>query len=255
MNLPLKNNVLNNKKCVILVPCNTTIEYKTDESLRILESRGYEVWRTPGWSAIDQGRNRMAYDAIYRRNFEEVLWIDSDIEFNPDDVDRIRSWNKDIVAGAYPMKNWPIMTVQPFIGDVIEFKKTGGLKEVMCAATGFLYIKSHVFRIIKEKLDLPICNTSFSEPQIPFFQPSIWEVENQNCYLGEDFSFCMRARKCGFPIYLDTGIKLGHIGKYTYEWEDVIKKTGKSPKINGLSEFTYIPESSIGSNKINTSSF
>jgi hypothetical protein len=237
------------EKCVILVPCNSSIEWKTDEALRMLEIRGYEVWRTPGWSAIDQGRNRMAYDAIYRRGFEEILWIDSDILFNPDDVERIRSWNKDIVAGAYPMKGWPVMTVQPFPGKTVEFKEDGGLEEVMCAATGFLFIKSNVFHTIKEKLNLPECNTSFSAPQIPFFQPDMWEVEGEKYYLGEDFSFCMRARQCGFPIWLDTGIKLGHIGKYTYEWADVIKKTGMNPKIDGRSDFVYNPFSSM---KMNT---
>ena len=157
--------------------------------------------------------------AIYRRGFEEVLWIDSDILFNPNDVDRIRKWGKDVVAGAYPMKGWPVMTVQPLPGKSIEFKEGGGLEEVMCAATGFLFIKANVFHTIKSKLNLPECNTSFSAPQIPFFQPDTWEVEGEKYYLGEDFSFCMRARQCGFPILVDTGIKLGHIGKYTYEWQ------------------------------------
>jgi hypothetical protein len=229
------------KKCVILVPCNSPIENKTDESLRILESRGYEVWRTPGWSAIDQCRNRMAYDAVYRRKFQEVLWIDSDIFFHPDDVERIRGWNEDIVAAAYPMKGWPQMTVQPLPGDKVEFKKSGVLQEVMCVATGFLFTKSKVFRDIQCKLNLPECNTSFSDPQIPFFQPNVWELDGEKYYLGEDFSFCIRARQCGFPIWLDTGIKIGHIGKYTYEWEDVINKTGLNPKHNGDSNLIYNP--------------
>lgn len=236
------------QKCVILVPCNSSIEHKTDESLRILEAKGYEVWRTPGWSAIDQGRNRMAYDAIYRRGFEEIFWIDSDILFNPNDIERVRSWNKDIVAGAYPMKGWPIMTVQPFPGKSVEFREYGGLEEVMCVATGFLYIKSNVFHVIKEKLNLPECNTSFSAPQIPFFQPAIWKIEGEQYYLGEDFSFCMRARNSGFTIWLDTGIKLGHIGKYTYEWADVIKKTGMEPKLEGKCDFVYNPFTSIKTN-------
>jgi hypothetical protein len=244
---PTVDDPLNPKNCVILVPCNSAIEHKTDESLRILEARGYEVWRTPGWSAIDQGRNRMAYDAIYVRGFKEVLWIDSDIAFNPDDVERIRKWNKDIVAGAYPMKGWPIMTVQPLPGKSVSFVENGTLEEVMCAATGFLYIKANVFKTIQSELKLPECNTSFSAPQIPFFQPAIWDIGSNKSYLGEDFSFCMRARQCGYAIWLDTGIKLGHIGKYTYEWEDVIKKTGQSPKISGTSNFVYTPSSILGS--------
>jgi hypothetical protein len=202
---------------------------------------GYEVWRTPGWSAIDQGRNRMTYDAVYLRKFEEILWIDSDIAFNPDDVTRIRSWNQPIVAAAYPMKGWPVMTVQPLTGKTLEFKEGGSLEEVMCAATGFLYIQSKVFVDLQQSLCLPECNTSFNSPQIPFYKPDVWTIDGEQYYLGEDFSFCMRARQCGYKIWLDTGIKLGHIGKYVYEWEDVIKGTGMEPKIAGTSNFVYSP--------------
>jgi hypothetical protein len=240
MNLPLKNNVLNNKKCVILVPCNTTIEYKTDESLRILESRGYEVWRVNGWSCISQGRSKIIYDAIYRRKFEEVLWIDSDIDFNPDDVEKIRSYNLPIVGAAYPMKGWPIMTFNPINEKEITFDKIKGkLIEVKALATGFLFIKAEVFHTMKEKLNLPVCNTSFSAETIPFFQPQIWEENGNNYYLGEDFSFCYNASKCGYKIILDSTIKLGHIGKYTYEWKDVINQTGKITDPNNNKPLVY----------------
>jgi hypothetical protein len=228
-----------NKDCVILVPCNGGIEFKTDEALRVLESRGYEVWRNPYFSAIDQGRNRLAFDALYNRNFKELLWIDSDIAFNPDDVERIRSHNQPIVAAAYPFKNWPVMTVQPLKDDVIEFGCDGKLVEVMCAATGFLYTKAEVYYNIKEKLNLPICNTSFGSPQVPFFQPGIWEWDGLQYYLGEDFSYCLRARKCNYKILLDTGISLGHIGKYTFTIEDVINKTGQVPKPNTGTTLIY----------------
>lgn len=234
-----KNNNTNNK-CVILVPCNSSIEFKTDQSLRILESRGYEVWRVNGWSCISQGRSKIIYDAIYRRGFKEVLWIDSDIDFNPDDVEKIRSHNLPIVGASYPMKGWPIMTFNPINEKEITFDKTkGGLIEVKALATGFLFIKDEVFHSIKEKLNLPVCNTSFSAETIPFFQPQIWEENGNSYYLGEDFSFCYNASKCGYKIILDSTIKLGHIGKYTYEWEDVVNKTGLVPKSTGSYGFVY----------------
>ncbi|HAT67231.1 MAG TPA: hypothetical protein DCS66_21990, partial [Flavobacteriaceae bacterium] len=68
-------------KTVILVPCNGGIVFNVDCKLRELEKMGYEVWRTPGYSAIDQCRSRMAYDAVYRREFEELIWIDGDVDF------------------------------------------------------------------------------------------------------------------------------------------------------------------------------
>ena len=37
---------------------------------------------------------------------------------------------------------------------------------------------------------------------------------------GEDYSFCERARQCGYKIMADTSIRLWHIGEYAYGWED-----------------------------------
>lgn len=41
-----------------------------------------------GYAAIDQCRNQMATDA-FAQGFAETMWIDSDIAFSPDDVDRL----------------------------------------------------------------------------------------------------------------------------------------------------------------------
>jgi hypothetical protein len=39
-------------------------------------------------------------------------------------------------------------------------------------------------------------------------------------YLGEDFAFSERARRAGHRIYADTTIRLFHIGRCGYSWED-----------------------------------
>jgi hypothetical protein len=39
-------------------------------------------------------------------------------------------------------------------------------------------------------------------------------------YLGEDYAFCERARQAGHKVVIDSTIRLGHIGAYTYGWED-----------------------------------
>jgi hypothetical protein len=39
-------------------------------------------------------------------------------------------------------------------------------------------------------------------------------------YLGEDYAFCERARQCDISIVGDTRIRLGHIGNYTFHWEE-----------------------------------
>lgn len=216
---------------VVLTPCALGIDWQTDQELRILESSGYEVWRIPGWSAIDQCRNNAIYNAVYERKFKNVLFIDGDIIFKAQDVEKIISHNLPIVAAAYPFKGFPRMTVQPFSKQKIIFDQIqGSVQEVDCVATGFLFINSEVFHTMQKKLKLPLCNTSFSAPQIPFFKPDVWKVKKKYYYLGEDFSFCKRARKCGYKIMLDSTIKLGHVGRYHYEWQDVVNQVGEVPK-------------------------
>lgn len=210
-------------RCVILVPYMNRIEHDTDTSLRILEHRGYEVWRTPGYSAIDQARNRMAYDALYRRGFQELFWVDADIGFDPDDFERLRNHNLPICAGAYPFKGFPRFTIETFTNEKITFGKGGRMLKVKSAATGFLYTERAVYEGIRHHFRLPLCNTSFDAPMYPFFHPTMFEEDGQWYYLGEDFSFCRMARKAHFNIWLDTRIRLRHIGMYPWQWEDVIR--------------------------------
>jgi hypothetical protein len=77
------------RRCVVLVPVGQSVEPWCEEGLRELEKRGYEVRRVRGFSAIDVGRSQMATDAL-AAGFEELMWIDSDIAFSVDDVEKLR---------------------------------------------------------------------------------------------------------------------------------------------------------------------
>jgi len=208
------------KACVVLVPCGEAIAAPCEDSLRVLESRGYEVRRIRGFSQIDVARNAIASNAV-RDGFAETLWIDSDVGFNPDDVEKLRNHQLPIVAGIYAKKAKRELACK-FLDDTrgIQFGKKGGLIELMYAATGFLHVRREAYLDIQHKLNLPTCNLSFGEAIVPWFQPLIREYQGNPWYLGEDFAFCERARQAGFRIMADTSIRLWHIGSYPYGWED-----------------------------------
>jgi len=224
-------------KFCILVPYSNRIEHNTDYELRRCEFNGIDVKRIPGYSAIDQARNRIIYDAL-QEGYEGFLWIDSDIDFKYEDVLKIKSRNVDLIGGAYSFKGYPQLTIQLFDNQNVIFDcENGGIVEVQAVATGFMYTTAYLYKVMQEKLELELCNTSFDAPQIPFYHPNVWSYDNQHYYLGEDFSFCFRARQAGFKVFLDTSIKLGHIGSYTYKWEDVTNPSYYNPeKVIG---FTY----------------
>ena len=91
--------------CVVLVPVGHRIEPGCEAGLRELEAQGYEVRRVYGHSAIDGARCQMATDAL-ADGFDELLWIDSDIEFAADDVARLRAYGEPVVCGLYAKKGW-----------------------------------------------------------------------------------------------------------------------------------------------------
>lgn len=224
---------LNPAKCVVLVPVGIHVEPACELGLVELERRGYVVRRVRGFAAIDQGRNQMATDAL-RHGFTETMWIDSDIDFSPDDVDKLRSHDLPISSAIYPRKGQRVLASHVAPGtEKIKFGNGGGLLEIKYAAAGFLHVRREAYEIIQEKLSIPVCNRGFSSEMIPFFQPVIVNDSKRGLwYLAEDFAFCERARQAGFQIYADTTIRLRHLGTYGYTWEDA----GSDPERYG----TYV---------------
>jgi hypothetical protein len=214
------NHPLDPAKCVVLVPHGGSIVPGCDRALHELEKRGYPVWRVGGYAAIDQGRNQMATDAL-RQGFEETMWIDSDVEFDPAAVDQLRAHGLPLSCGIYPQKGRRALTCHILPGTPkITFGREGGLQEVKYGATGFLHVRREVYLKVQHRLGLPLANERFGSPMIPFFYPLLHPCEDGTWYLAEDYAFCERARQAGFKVVADTSIRLWHVGSYAYGWED-----------------------------------
>jgi hypothetical protein len=162
----------------------------------------------------------MATDAL-ADGFQELLWIDADVGFDPDEVERLRSNPHPIVCGIYPKKGVRALACHllPETKDVV-FGPEGAVIEIKYAATGFLLTRAKVYEDIKAFHRLPVCNLQFNKPMIPYFLPIIADDGHGPWYLGEDFAFCHRARAAGHHIMADTRVRLWHIGSYRHGWED-----------------------------------
>lgn len=210
-----------NIKCVALVPNNGTIDPGCEDGLKELERRGYAVRRVRGYSAIDAARCQMATDAL-RDGFDELMWIDSDIVFDPNDVDKLRAHNRPITCGIYPKKG-PRQFASAFLPGTTEVKfgGKGGLLDILYCGFGFTHTRREVYESIRTKLNLTECNLGFNKPLYPFFAPlEAPDSQGKPWYLNEDFAFCERARQCGYVVQADTTIRLWHVGTYRYGWED-----------------------------------
>ena len=62
-------------------------------------------------SLIDRARNGLVYDYLTKSDAEYLLFVDADIQFRPEDVLAMMSFEKELICGPYPKKhiNWPII--------------------------------------------------------------------------------------------------------------------------------------------------
>lgn len=211
-----------NSKCIILMPIKDYPEIQTDGLMIELRNRGYAVKMLYNCMYLDKSRSYLATKAL-SDGYDELMWIDSDMVFNPDEIEVLRAHDLPMVCGLYPMKSKTGGLASKLLGSckTLTFGPEGGLTEIRYAATGFLYTKREVYTRIKDKFNLPICTGDDYGDIVPYFYPMIAYDGSSYSYMGEDISFCERARQCGYKIYADTTIRLAHIGKYRYSWEDI----------------------------------
>jgi protein-L-isoaspartate O-methyltransferase len=211
---------MNPTQCVVLVPAATGIDPGCEGGLRELERRRYPVWRALGYSALDIPRSQMASDAL-AQGFQELLWIDAQVVFDPNDVEKLRRHHLPLVCGLYPKKAHRQFACA-FLPEMrqVLFGMKGGAIEILYCSFGFVLTRRALYENMQWQLQLPVCNKRSPSPLVPYFAPLIVGEGEEACYLGEDYAFCERARRCGFRVMADTTIRLWHIGACPFSWED-----------------------------------
>ena len=51
---------------------------------------------------------------------------------------------------------------------------------------------------------------------MPFFEPMVVRDRGGPWSISEDYAFCERARRAGFPVQADATIRLWHVGLYRF---------------------------------------
>ena len=192
-------------KTMVAIPCMDQTCTLFDQCLDNLIPVGeISKTRNPG-SLVYVSRNALSEVAI-SEGFDFVLWIDSDMVFEPDLMQRLMARmdeGHDIVAPICFRRKVPFT---PVIYKTIKLGLTpdenivNGYKdyprdsffEVDACGFGCVMIRvSALKKVLDEQKAL------FSP--LPQF--------------GEDISFCLRAKRSGFKIYCDSSIKVGHISQ------------------------------------------
>jgi hypothetical protein len=207
---------------IVHVPVARFVELDCDHCLRGLEALGVRVDRSKGSSAIDIARNIRASEAV-RDGFESLLFIDSDMMFDPQDAVRLFQSDEPVIAGAYAAKRLGNGQLNCVFEKDVTSVRFGPWAEapypIRAVGAGFLRIKISALKQIARVLELPYCSMA-ERFAWPFFRPEVLHLEDGWYYLGEDYAFIHRCRMAGITPKVDTSFRLWHIGDYAYGLEE-----------------------------------
>jgi len=143
--------------------------------------------------------------------YDKLMWIDSDIAWNPEDVIKLYESDKDIISGAYLLATGEVVAYKELMRDAIMYEDFLTMKEptqIAGAGFGFICIKSGIFEQMSR----------------PWFQ-SVPITTNSNGkdwtfpIMGEDLSWCHRATQLGYSIWIDPAVKVQHHKMMKLTWE------------------------------------
>ena len=196
-------------------------------------------------SLITRARNYLVDEFLHRSTCTHLLFIDSDIHFDPRDVIALLALDKDVIGAPYPKKAIKWSSVKKAIeknpdidpgalanltGDYVFNPVKGTAKftvteplEVLEIGTGFMMINRDVFPKmeqaypqLKYKPD-HVGQANFDGTRYihAFFDTVIDEQSER--YLSEDYMFCQWWRNIGGQIFLCPWMRTDHIGTYHFK--------------------------------------
>jgi hypothetical protein len=174
-----------------------------------------QICNISGCSVVSRVRNLIASDFL-ASDCTDLMFIDSDINFDAEDIFRLMAWNidpkKGIVAGIPVARKKGKVYISTLDTDDDEhiFMDKMGLVRAKRVATAFMMIRRDVFTQLKDAHPEWVYHDEkkVGDEMIAFFD---FALKDGN-YIGEDFLFCDRARELGFEVWIDPTIKLGHMG-------------------------------------------
>ena len=147
----------------------------------------------------DVMRNTACEDAL-KAGFQWCMFLDDDVIPPPDAYFRLARHGADIVSGLYYRRQEPICPVAMVMDGqgkpqwVTQWSPPDSVVEVDLVGAGALLIHRRVLERIPR----------------PWFE---WEIgKKEGGGLSEDFAFCVKAKRAGFKICLDTSVRCEHIG-------------------------------------------
>lgn len=177
--------------------------------LQLLSSeRKFELAITSAYSGplLSKTRNLLAERFLEHPNFTHLLMADTDMQFTPQDVQSLLDADKPIVGALYygldNTTHEPFPTALVFEGGHYKPMKKApnrGCKRVDAVGMGLTLIKREVIEAL--------------EPDHTQLWPFA-EAVLSGIAVGEDVTFCLRAREKGFDTWVCGDARAGHVKSF-----------------------------------------
>lgn len=194
-------------------------------------------------SLISRARNQLVAKFMANPAFTHLMFIDVDLGYSYEDILKMLWHDKDIVTGAYPIKEilWDKVVklakddcdpkkiaekstrfvVNPCVGADSKIKFDNGALSIYDAGTGFMLIKREAFEKLfaaypelKYKDDTGALSEEERNHSYALFNSY---VDEDGRFLSEDYGFGRYWQKIGGEIWVDPSIELTHLGRFEYK--------------------------------------
>lgn len=159
---------------------------------------------------VDSARNKLFAHWLDETDADYLLMVDTDMVLPEDTLDILLKADKDIVGGlcfvagtsAHVRPTIHVITEgddgAPLISILWDYPQNT-LVKVDATGGACILVKREVAEVIRQARG--------KDHPMPWFAHGI----HNGVEIGEDIGFCLTAGKCGFEVWVDTSLKVGHV--------------------------------------------
>ena len=190
-------------KTLIAIPCMDAVQMEFCQSLVQMRYVGEIQFGFTSCSLIYQARTQLCKMAM-EANADYVLWLDSDVSFPPSLMEDMMTaiQGRDMVTGIYHMRRPPFRPV------IWKTLKTGLLPQDCTVEPYDDYPDGDLFEIDGCGFGAVLMKIGVIKDVAETFHETFTPIPG----FGEDLSFCIRVKSCGYKMYADPRIQVGHKG-------------------------------------------
>jgi len=192
-------------------------------------------------TAIQKARNFFATRVLDDTSFTHLLFIDADMGFRPQAIQRMLDFDKDFVGCVAPQRSIDLDRFHEIARQVEDPRKarlvaqnyassalirtdlgdgrsgyvaTDGFVRAQQVGMGLTLIKRSVLEAMRAATPELLVTLASGERTFQAFEPT---PDNAGVYLSEDLSFCHRWRAIGGDIWVCVDEIITHVGVMAYE--------------------------------------